>query len=179
MKHRGVEICSAHNCSVRCYALTQHNALLPAIKAYTHCQMMHLYPIDTHVAFQAARCGLWQYWMAGYMDRSTPSACKGHHLTNVAALHQDDPRFRVVDPICTFVFALLVLFTTRLILSDICDVLMERVPRSLDVATITAQLCRVRGMRQGFRLNPAPTQCTARVPTYFVWNASAPNLQLR
>ena len=29
---------------------------------------------------------------------------------------QDDERFRLADPICTFVFALLVLFTTRLIL---------------------------------------------------------------
>ncbi len=29
---------------------------------------------------------------------------------------QDDERFQLADPICTFVFALLVLFTTRLIL---------------------------------------------------------------
>jgi zinc transporter 2 len=45
--------------------------------------------------------------------------------------------------VCTFVFALLVLFTTRVILSDISDVLMERVPRSLDVATIMDALCAV------------------------------------
>jgi hypothetical protein len=29
---------------------------------------------------------------------------------------QDDPRFQLADPICTFLFALLVLWTTRLIL---------------------------------------------------------------
>ncbi len=29
---------------------------------------------------------------------------------------QDDARFQIADPICTFVFALLVLWTTRLIL---------------------------------------------------------------
>ena len=59
-------------------------------------------------------------------------------------LWQDDPRYRIVDPICTFVFALLVLFTTRLILADIVDVLMERVPRSLDVATIARRMCQAR-----------------------------------
>lgn len=29
---------------------------------------------------------------------------------------QDDSRFQVADPICTFIFALLVLWTTRIIL---------------------------------------------------------------
>ena len=56
-------------------------------------------------------------------------------------LLQNDPRYYIVDPICTFIFALLVLFTTRLILCDIVDVLMERVPRSLDVATIARRIC--------------------------------------
>ena len=59
-------------------------------------------------------------------------------------ISQDDPRYQVADPICTFVFALLVLLTTRVILSDISDVLMERVPRSLDVAIISEALCAVR-----------------------------------
>ena len=79
------------------------------------------------------------------------------NLDSDVVLWQDDPRYGVVDPICTFVFALLVLLTTRLILSDICDVLMERVPRSLDVATITAQLCRVRRIPAlAFSLPPPP-----------------------
>ena len=106
-------------------------------------------------------------------------------------LPQDDPRFQLADPICTFVFALLVLFTTRLILQaryrhsflllpvtgphahrlktlfgvsgnapsvsgatapndvtvsmcqDISDILMERVPRHLDVDAIDAAMHRV------------------------------------
>lgn len=58
-------------------------------------------------------------------------------------LTQDDPRFQLADPICTFVFALLVLWTTRMILQDISDILMERVPRNLDVAAIQTQLLQV------------------------------------
>ena len=53
---------------------------------------------------------------------------------------QDDPRWSLADPICTFVFAALVLLTTRAILRDISDILMERVPRSQDAQAITAGL---------------------------------------
>ena len=57
---------------------------------------------------------------------------------------QDDPRFSIADPICTFVFAGLVLLTTRAILRDISDILMERVPRSQNAQTITSGLLAVR-----------------------------------
>ena len=57
---------------------------------------------------------------------------------------QADPRWAIADPICTFVFAGLVLLTTRAILRDISDILMERVPRSQDAATIQAGLQAVR-----------------------------------
>ena len=53
---------------------------------------------------------------------------------------QDDPRFAIADPICTFVFALLVLLTTRSLLRDISDTLMERVPRGLDADAMQAKL---------------------------------------
>ena len=53
---------------------------------------------------------------------------------------QDDPRWSIADPICTFVFAALVLLTTRAILRDISDILMERVPRSQDAQAITSGL---------------------------------------
>lgn len=49
---------------------------------------------------------------------------------------QDDPRWNLADPICTFLFAFLVLLTTRAILRDISDILMERVPRAHDASTI-------------------------------------------
>lgn len=60
---------------------------------------------------------------------------------------QDDPRYHLADPICTFVFALLVLFTTRVILLDISDILMERVPRNLDVRNVERTLQEVPGVR--------------------------------
>ena len=46
---------------------------------------------------------------------------------------QDDPRWQIADPICTFIFAILVLLTTKAILRDISDILMERVPRQIDI----------------------------------------------
>jgi len=46
---------------------------------------------------------------------------------------QDDLRWQLADPICTFIFAILVLFTTKAILRDIWDILMERVPRQIDI----------------------------------------------
>jgi hypothetical protein len=57
---------------------------------------------------------------------------------------QGDPRWALADPICTFLFAVLVLLTTRAILRDISDVLMERVPRAHDSAAMEAALLRVR-----------------------------------
>jgi len=49
-----------------------------------------------------------------------------------------------VDPICTFLFAFLVLLTTRAILRDISDILMERVPRAHDAADIQEGLEKVK-----------------------------------
>lgn len=56
---------------------------------------------------------------------------------------QDDPRWYVADPVCTFLFAGLVMWTTRAILRDISDVLMERVPRGLCIKTINDELLAV------------------------------------
>ncbi|KAK9904349.1 hypothetical protein WJX75_010009 [Coccomyxa subellipsoidea] len=59
---------------------------------------------------------------------------------------QDDARFAIADPICTFVFALLVLLTTRSLLRDISDTLMERVPRGLDADAMQAKLQEIPGV---------------------------------
>jgi hypothetical protein len=48
---------------------------------------------------------------------------------------QDDVRWHVADPICTFLFSLLVLLTTRGIIRDIMQTLMERSPSGLDIAS--------------------------------------------
>ena len=49
----------------------------------------------------------------------------------------------LADPICTVIFAIIVLFTTVGILRDISDILMERVPRALDADVIQADLQKV------------------------------------
>ena len=66
--------------------------------------------------------------------------CLKQSLTAIIVRAQDDARFAIADPICTFVFALLVLLTTRSLLRDISDTLMERVPRGLDADAMQARL---------------------------------------
>ncbi len=49
---------------------------------------------------------------------------------------QDDPRWVIADPICTFIFAILVLLTTKGIIQDIIHTLMERTPTQHDIVEI-------------------------------------------
>ena len=56
---------------------------------------------------------------------------------------QDDPRWRVADPLCTFLFAGLVLLTTFALIREIWDILMERVPRGKDIEAIHNKLLAV------------------------------------
>ena len=58
-------------------------------------------------------------------------------------VEQDSPAWQLADPICTFLFAILVLLTTRAILVDISDILMERVPRGITTSGIEQQLLQV------------------------------------
>lgn len=60
--------------------------------------------------------------------------------------HQDDPRWALADPICTFLFAILVLWTTVSILRDVSDVLMERAPRGVEVGVIGQNLLKIQGV---------------------------------
>ena len=62
---------------------------------------------------------------------------------------QDDPSWYIADPICTFFFALLVLWTTKSIMVDISAVLMERAPRGLCIKTINDDMSRVGGVGGG------------------------------
>ena len=43
------------------------------------------------------------------------------------------PNWQIIDPVCTFVFTFLVLFTTIPIFKDCVVVLMEATPESIDV----------------------------------------------
>ncbi|KAI7843642.1 hypothetical protein COHA_002881 [Chlorella ohadii] len=61
--------------------------------------------------------------------------------------HQDDPRWHIADPICTFLFAILVMWTTKAITQDIFAVLMQRAPVGMDVEGVRAALAQVRGVQ--------------------------------
>ncbi|EFJ45417.1 hypothetical protein VOLCADRAFT_63715 [Volvox carteri f. nagariensis] len=59
---------------------------------------------------------------------------------------QADPRWQIADPICTFVFAFLVLLTTRSIIADITHTLMERTPHHVNLAHVTEAMTRMDGI---------------------------------
>lgn len=46
------------------------------------------------------------------------------------------PEWHLADPITTFIFTILCLFTTIPIFKDCCQVLMEATPKNLDVAEV-------------------------------------------
>ena len=56
------------------------------------------------------------------------------------------PEYHIADPICTFIFAIAVLCTTRGMLCDITDIVMERVPRDFDLPALTAALGGIPGV---------------------------------
>ena len=51
------------------------------------------------------------------------------------------------DPICTFIFAIAVICTTRGMVRDITDIVMERVPRGFDLPALEKAISAVPGVR--------------------------------
>lgn len=62
-------------------------------------------------------------------------------------LHEDDPRWVIADPLCTFFFAGLVLLTTKSIIQDIIHVLMERTPVQHDIHEMMQAMGQIEGVR--------------------------------
>uniref|UniRef100_A0A7R9YSA6 Cation efflux protein cytoplasmic domain-containing protein n=1 Tax=Chlamydomonas euryale TaxID=1486919 RepID=A0A7R9YSA6_9CHLO len=60
--------------------------------------------------------------------------------------HQDDVRWQIADPICTFIFAVIVLFTTVSIIRDITHTLMERAPVDVDMEALLSDLHAIDGV---------------------------------
>lgn len=58
------------------------------------------------------------------------------------------PEWKLADPICTFVFSVLVLFTTFTILRDIFAILMEAAPRDISFSELRTCLCSLEGVRE-------------------------------
>jgi len=57
------------------------------------------------------------------------------------------PTWKIADPICTFLFSILVLFTTFTIMKDIVVVLMEGTPKGLDFKEVMEDLQNIRSVR--------------------------------
>ncbi|KAL1465381.1 hypothetical protein WDU94_004960 [Cyamophila willieti] len=56
------------------------------------------------------------------------------------------PEWYLVDPLCTFLFAILVLFTTFSILRDIMVVLMEGIPRGVEFTDVLETFLQIEGV---------------------------------
>lgn len=56
------------------------------------------------------------------------------------------PEYHIADPICTFIFAIAVICTTRGMVRDITDIVMERVPRGFDLPGLEEALSKVPGV---------------------------------
>ncbi|XP_055339557.1 proton-coupled zinc antiporter SLC30A2-like isoform X2 [Paramacrobiotus metropolitanus] len=56
------------------------------------------------------------------------------------------PEYRIVDPICTFLFSVLVLFTTVTIMRETLNVLMEGIPRGFDFDRVRDSLQEIPGV---------------------------------
>ncbi|CAH1776086.1 unnamed protein product [Owenia fusiformis] len=57
------------------------------------------------------------------------------------------PEWKIADPICTFIFSVLVLFTTVTILKDIIRVLMEATPSGIHYNAVKDCLFEIKGVR--------------------------------
>ncbi|CAL1547717.1 unnamed protein product [Lymnaea stagnalis] len=58
----------------------------------------------------------------------------------------DDDKFRLADPICTFLFSIIVLITTITVLRDALLVIMEGVPRDLSFESLKRELLTLEGV---------------------------------
>uniref|UniRef100_A0A8C4P748 Solute carrier family 30 member 2 n=1 Tax=Dromaius novaehollandiae TaxID=8790 RepID=A0A8C4P748_DRONO len=68
-------------------------------------------------------------------------------VTSACAVAVNVPEYKFVDPICTFLFSVLVLGTTLSILRDVLLVLMEGTPRGMDFNAVRETLLAVGGVR--------------------------------
>ncbi|XP_071510211.1 proton-coupled zinc antiporter SLC30A2-like [Diadema antillarum] len=70
-----------------------------------------------------------------------------------AGIIKANPEYKIADPICTFLFSILVLITTMTVLRDAMNVLMEGVPRHIKYAQLREDLDKVPGVRMAHSLH--------------------------
>lgn len=58
------------------------------------------------------------------------------------------PEYHIIDPICTFIFSVIVLFTTFTIIRDVLNVLMEGIPKGIDMQEVQKTLFNIPGVRK-------------------------------
>ncbi|CAF0714377.1 unnamed protein product [Brachionus calyciflorus] len=63
------------------------------------------------------------------------------------------PEYKLADPICTFIFSILVFATTAPIIKDIFFVLMEAVPANLNYDSIVNDLCSLDNVKKAHNLH--------------------------
>ncbi|XP_071825583.1 proton-coupled zinc antiporter SLC30A2-like isoform X2 [Apostichopus japonicus] len=73
------------------------------------------------------------------------------------------PEYKLADPICTFLFSVIVMFTTVTILRDAMLVLMEGVPKNVDYTVVRKELETIPGVRMAHSLHvwSLTTTCSA------------------
>lgn len=54
------------------------------------------------------------------------------------------PNYWIIDPICTFLFSVLVLFTTIPIMIECIKVFMEATPNNIDLIKVTSDISKVK-----------------------------------
>ncbi|XP_074652798.1 proton-coupled zinc antiporter SLC30A2-like [Tubulanus polymorphus] len=63
------------------------------------------------------------------------------------------PGAKIADPICTFLFSILVLITTLTVLRDVITVIMEGVPKSISVKKVKTSLEKISGVKMAHSLH--------------------------
>lgn len=56
------------------------------------------------------------------------------------------PSWSIVDPICTFLFSVLVVLTTVAIIKDVMNVLMEGIPKGFDYSQVESTFMQMDGV---------------------------------
>ncbi len=84
-----------------------------------------------------------QTFSAAFPWHTLPPLCQAGALI---WYNEGDARWYIADPICTFVFAIIVLLTTVTIVRDIVNTLMERAPSSVDMQELLLDMRSVEGV---------------------------------
>ena len=58
------------------------------------------------------------------------------------------PTYQIIDPICTFLFSIIVLFTTFSVAKDCISVLMEGVPSQINILKLEEEIEQIEGVSQ-------------------------------